>query len=105
MNWIVKILKIEPYTITCMWNDNEVRSIDLSGFLAKYSGNPKNSYYQLLDKNRFLQAKCDGSTIYWENGLRMKDFDGSIKPGPLDFDPQVLFEMTLHTKDNSISKT
>ncbi|MBA7540888.1 hypothetical protein ES705_33191 [subsurface metagenome] len=94
MKWIIKILDIEPYTITCLWNNNEIRTVDLSNFINEKAKNPKNSYYQLKDKDRFFQVKCDGSTIYWENGLKMKDYDGKEKLGPLDIDPDFLYEMS-----------
>jgi len=94
MKWIIKILEIEPYTITCLWNNNEIRLVDLSNFISEKAKNPNNSYYQLKDKDRFFQAKCDGSTIYWENGLKMKDYDGTEKLGPLDIDPDFLYELS-----------
>ena len=94
MKWIIKIIDIEPYKITCLWNDNEIRTVDLYEFIREKSKNPVNSYAQLLDKKRFYQAQCDGTTIYWENGITIKDYDGTEKPGPLDIDPQVLYEMS-----------
>ena len=103
MNWIIEILEINPFTITCLWNDNEIRTIDLTGFIKEKSQNPKNSYYQLSDKERFAEVKCDGTTIYWEDGIRMKDFDGIMKPGPLDIDPEILYELSYHTTENTTS--
>jgi len=103
MKWIIKIIDIESYTITCLWNDNEIRDIDLTKFLHEKAQNPGNSYYQLKDKNRFSQAKCDGTTIYWENGLKMRDYDGIEKLGPLDIDPDILFEMSHKTTEKSTS--
>lgn len=94
MKWILKIVNIEPYTITCLWNNNEIRTIDLKKFINEKRKNPNNSYYQLIDKDRFFKVKCDGTTIYWENGLKMKDYDGTEKLGPLDIDPDFLFEMS-----------
>ncbi|MBU0488242.1 MAG: DUF2442 domain-containing protein [Bacteroidetes bacterium] len=93
MKWIEKILQIDPYTVTCLWNDKKVRVIDLSEFLLEKAKNPKNSYAQLTDKKRFLQAKCDGTTIYWEKGVIMKETDGTENLGPLDIDPDFLFEL------------
>ena len=95
MNWIVKILDIKPYTVTCLWNDGEVRNVDFAGFIKRKSLSPENSYTQIKNKNRFSEVKCDGTTLYWENGIVMKDYDGSDVPGPLDVDPEVLFEMSV----------
>jgi hypothetical protein len=53
----------------------------------------------LKNKKRFSEAKCDGTTLYWENGIKMKDIDGKEKPGPLDIDPEVLFEMSVSIEE------
>ena len=95
MKWIVKIINKEPYKITCMWNDNQINTIDLYNFILEKSKNPDNSYSQLLKKDRFLQVKCDGSTLYLENGIKYQDTDGTIKPGPLDISPELLYEMLI----------
>jgi hypothetical protein len=94
MKWIVEILNKEPYKITCRWNDNTITAIDLHGFILEKSKNPDNSYTQLMNKERFMQVKCDGTTLYWENGIKYKDVDGSIKPGPLDIAPELLYEFS-----------
>ncbi|MCF8367067.1 MAG: DUF2442 domain-containing protein [Bacteroidales bacterium] len=94
MKWIVRILSIEPYCITCLWNNNEIRTIDLTNFIKEKSLNPENSYSQLKDIDRFYEAKCDGSTIFWANGLKMIDYDGQEKLGDLDIDPHFLYELS-----------
>ena len=94
MKWIVEILKKEPYKITCKWNDNTITAIDLFEFIAEKSKNPDNSYAQLMNKERFLEVKCDGTTLYWENGIKYKDIDGTFKPGPLDIAPELLHEFS-----------
>jgi len=98
MNWIVEIISKEPYKVTCRWNDNNINTIDLHGFIIEKSKNANNSYSQLINKDRFLQVKCDGSTLYWENGINYQDIDGKIKPGPLDIAPELLYEMSLNKK-------
>jgi hypothetical protein len=94
MKWIVKILNVEPYSVTCLWNNNEIRIVDLDGFINEKAKNPNNSYYQLKDKNRFLQVKCDGAALYWDNGVKMIDYDGKEKLGPLDIDPHLLYDLS-----------
>lgn len=101
MKWIIKILDIKPYTIICQWNNNEIRVVDLSNFLQEKAKNPKNSYHQLTDKDRFSQAECDGTTVYWKNGINIIDFDGKEKLGPLDIDPEILYEMSFKIKEKS----
>lgn len=94
MKWITKITDVKPFKITCLWNDGEIRMIDLEEFINKKGSNPGSSYFQLKDKKKFMEVKCDGTTIYWENGIKMTDYDGKEKPGPLDIDPDVLYEIS-----------
>jgi hypothetical protein len=95
MKWILKIFESNPYQVICLWNDGVTRTVSLEEFLIEKSKNPNNSYSQLLNKKRFSEVKCDGTTLYWENGITMMDADDQLKPAALDIDPDVLFEMTL----------
>ncbi|MCX6305283.1 MAG: DUF2442 domain-containing protein [Bacteroidetes bacterium] len=95
MRWIIKILEVEPFKVTCLWNDDIIRTIDLEPFLRLRAKNQNDSYTQLINVKRFSEVKCDGTTLYWENGISMKDTDGTVRPAPIDIDPDVLYEMTL----------
>ena len=94
MKWIEKIINIDDYQIQCLWNDGITRTVDLKRFISEKSGNGANSYSILKDINYFKKAKCDGNSIYWENGIQFTDIDGKLKPGPLDISPEVLYEMS-----------
>lgn len=98
MKWIIKIIESQPYKVICLWNDGITRTVDLELFLKKQGKRKDNSYSQLLNKKRFAEVRCDGSTLYWENGITMKDVDGNSLPAPLDIDPDVLFEMAIPTQ-------
>jgi hypothetical protein len=104
MKWILKILDVEPFKVTCLWNDNLIRIIDLEPFLRMKSINPNNSYTQLKNEQRFNKVKCDGTTLYWDEGITMEDVDGTIKQAPLDIDPDVLFEMSLSKRKEEVKK-
>jgi len=94
MKWIVEIIKKEPFKVVCRWNDNKLKTVDLYKFILEKSKSPDSSYTQLLNKERFLQVKCDGTTLFWENGINYEDIDGTIKPGPLDIAPEVLYDIS-----------
>ncbi len=94
MKWIIAIKEVEPYKVTCQWNDGKLRSVDLKEFIEIKAKNPENSYAQLMEKSRFKEVQCDGSTLYWEDGLEYEDYDGTIKKGPLDISPDFLFGLT-----------
>jgi len=89
---IRQILSIESYKVTCLWNTGEVREVNLLPLLAESATRPNSPVNQLLDKELFEQVKTDGRTLYWDNLLTMIDYDGSHKPAPLDFDPDVMYE-------------
>lgn len=89
---IRQILSVDPYKVTCLWSTGEVREIDLQPFLADSAGKPGSPVNQLVDKHLFEQVKTDGRTLYWDNLLTMIDYDGTRKPAPLDFDPDVMYE-------------
>lgn len=61
-----------------------IREVDLRDFVHNYAKILHSSYAQLFDKTRFAEVRCDGSTLYWEDGLEFEDYDGQIKKGPLD---------------------
>ena len=94
MKWIVNIKEVSPYIVICQWNDGIIRAIDLTEFILNKAENPENSYAQLYDKTRFAEVKCDGNTLYWDDGLEFEDYDGKMKKGPLDVAPELLFELT-----------
>ncbi len=98
MKWIEKIKEVSPCLVTCLWNDGVTRDIDLTEFIIQKAENPENSYAQLYDKVRFAEVKCDGTTLYWDNGLEFEDYDGTIQKGPLDIAPELLFELTEEGK-------
>lgn len=95
MKWIEKILEIKPYLIKAKWNDGIIRFINLEEFLKLKSINPDSSYAQLLNSDIFIEAKCDGTSLYWENLIKYKDYDGSEKNGNLDISPEILFELSF----------
>lgn len=104
MKWIEKIISATPYIVICQWNDGKIRAVDLEDFILEKSRNPDNSYAQLNDSDRFLEVKCDGSTLFWESGIEFEDLDGSKKKGPLDIAPERLFEFTEDGKVLLISQ-
>lgn len=94
MKWIENIKDVTPYIVTCLWNDGVTREVDLTEFILDKARNSENSYAQLYDEDRFAEVKCDGTTLYWDDGLEFEDYDGKTKKGPLDIAPELLFELT-----------
>ncbi|KAA0990241.1 DUF2442 domain-containing protein [Dyadobacter aurulentus] len=91
---VKKIVSIDFYVITVLWSDGIIRAIDFGNFLAEYFQRANSPYYQLLQPNIFKKAKTDGRTIYWDNLVQIIDYNGKPIAAPLDFDPDVLFELS-----------
>ena len=87
-----KIIGVEPYKVTCLWNTGEIREVDFEPCLtdAKHYS-PIN---RLADPQLFETVQTDGRTLYWDNLLTMIDYDGSQHPAPLDFDPDVMYRQS-----------
>ncbi|KQS25503.1 hypothetical protein [Dyadobacter sp. Leaf189] len=91
---VKKIISVKPFVITALWSDNQMRMIDFGVFLAEYFQKEDTVFFKILQPETFSKAKSDGRTIYWDNVTEMLDYDGKPIPAPLDFDPDVLFDLS-----------
>jgi hypothetical protein len=93
---IKNIIDIKPYTLTLLFNNNEVRTIDFKKKLIDKSLSPDNPIRKLLNKEVFYQVDIDADfeTIYWKNLLPIKTKDGVEKFGNYDFCPNMLYEIS-----------
>ncbi len=97
MYYTVKnIVSIQPYKLTLLFNNNEVRVIDFKKKLIDNANSPDNPIRKLLDKNIFNQVAIDNEieTIYWKNLIPIKTKDGSQIFGNYDFCPNMLYEIS-----------
>lgn len=94
---ITQILSVEPYKVQCQWTTGEFKTIDFFDFLQEYQEKPQFVYAKLLDKSIFKRVRLDevARTLCWDNLTTMRDYDGIIKPAPLDFCPDVLYSWTI----------
>lgn len=78
LHYIQKIIEIEAYTVTCLFNKGEVRTIDLTPTIEKYWAINDGLVSQLADQAYFKTVRLDSyGTLLWDNGV--------------DFDPDVLY--------------
>lgn len=95
---IKHILNIEPYKIICEWTSGEIRIIDLEPkLLETIKKKSDNSYKKLYNPDIFytLQLDADAGTICWPNLIKMKDYDGKIKPAQFDICPDLLYSISV----------
>ena len=94
MHHITKIEKVEGYKVICVFDSTELRSVDFNKMIEQ---NTQSNFIQKLkDINTFNMVRLDpvAKTLYWENLAQMRDYDGTVKPCELDFDPNVLYELS-----------
>jgi hypothetical protein len=79
--YIKKIVSIQDYTITCLFNTGEVRAINLKSTIEKYKKINDGLVSKLANKDFFNSVQLDSyGTLVWENGV--------------DFDPDNLYKIS-----------
>jgi hypothetical protein len=96
---ISRILEIKPFLVTVEWSNGEKNSIDFADFLSEEK--TKDSIFsKLLLKENFSRVKTDGRTLYWDAMTEMIDTDGTIIQAPVDFCPDVLYQIATKASQN-----
>ncbi len=81
LHYIEEIISIEDYTIRCLFNTAEVRSIDLKPIIDKYVVFNDGLIDKLADLAYFQTVSLDSyGTLIWDNGV--------------DFDPDNLYSIS-----------
>ncbi|QRR03207.1 DUF2442 domain-containing protein [Dyadobacter sandarakinus] len=85
--YIKEILNVEAYTVTCLFNTGEVKTVNLQAIIQKYSDINDGLVSQLRDPDYFKSVKLDSyGTLTWGNGVDF-DPDNLYKMGALSFQP------------------
>jgi len=90
MHIITSIIEIEPYAITVVFDNKEQRKINFEPIISDFP---------ILKKpGVFSTVKLDDyPTLKWDGLARMKELDGPILPPPLDFSPDMLYQLSENT--------
>ena len=81
LHYIQKIIDVEDFTVTCLFNTGDVRTVNLTPVLDKYRAINDGLVSQLADENYFKTVQLDSyGTLFWDNGV--------------DFDPDNLYAMS-----------
>ena len=84
LHYIKRIIGVQDYTVTCLFNTAEVRTINLEPIIDKYRVINDGLISQLADKKYFTTVSLDSyGTLSWENGV--------------DFDPDNLYALSKPT--------
>jgi hypothetical protein len=83
MLYLIKEIKgVNNFELFLLFNNNEIRKVNLEPSLKEWTTSPQSKFGQLLNLNLFKTVKLDKEmeTIVWENGI--------------DLCPNVLYEMS-----------
>ena len=96
MHFVEEILDVRPYRLTLKFNTGEIRCVDLEATLRAGATSPESAFGRLLDPATFRRVKLDreSRTICWEGLARELQADGTEQPAPLDFCPDVLYQLS-----------
>lgn len=91
---ISKIINIEPFKITILWNNGDIRVNDFSKFFESWNESDNAHLLKLTDWKTFKKVSVSAEpprTLQWTNLLQTITWKGESKSFPTDLDPDVLF--------------
>ena len=65
LHTIKKVEYLEDYKLKLRFDDKHVKTVNLNGMLK----NAKNMFTPLANITYFKKVQCDGTTIFWPNGV------------------------------------
>ena len=81
LHYIQKIINVEEYSVVCLFNTAEVRTINFQAIIEKYKKINDGLISKLSDLNYFKTVTLDSyGTLIWDNGV--------------DFDPDNLYNIS-----------
>ena len=84
---VKKVEYVEGYKLKLYFDDRSIKVVDLKEMLK----DAKNLFVPLVDLEYFKKVKCDGTTIYWPNGV--------------DLCPDVLYRIGIKLRAKKRSKS
>jgi hypothetical protein len=95
-HFVEKLVSVHPYRLTLLFNNGEVRAVDLESFLRAKAGTPQNAYRCLLNPATFCRARLDpeSRTVCWDGLAREITGEGTDQPAPLDLCPDMLYGLS-----------
>jgi hypothetical protein len=90
---ISKILNVEPFKITALWNNGEIRINDFTKSFERWEKSENAHLLGLTAWEVFKGVTVGESrTLEWTNYPTTFTFDGRTQTAPTDLDPDVLYQ-------------
>lgn len=102
---ISRIIAIEPFKITLLWNTSEIRILDFTGLFKQWEAEGDHQMASLRDWDIFKQvALSENRTLCWPNVLVSFTYKGEARTNPLELDALELYsQSTLIKKNKSVN--
>lgn len=90
---ISKILKIEPFKITALWNNGEIRINDFTSNFHTWKNENNQHLLSLSNWEIFKKVSISAAprTLIWENHKQTINWKGKTQNVATDLDPDVLY--------------
>ena len=101
---IAKIIAVEPFKITALWTNEEVRQLDFEPLFAQWKREVHTLLYPLFTYETFSQAAVSSArTLHWPSVSVQITLRNRTIEAPLDLDPDELYrQSTLLRKAESL---
>lgn len=102
---IARILEIEPFKITLLWNTSEIRLSDFAPLFDQWEAEGDSKMAALRDWDTFKQvAVSENRTLCWPNIPVSFTFKGETRTSPLELDALELYrQSTLVKKTEAVN--
>lgn len=96
---IVRIIQVEPFKITTLWNTSEIRVLDFAPLFEAWEAEGDAKMAVLRDWEIFKQvAISEDRTLFWPNVPVSFTFKNTTCWAPLELDPLVLYDQSTLVK-------
>lgn len=93
---ILKIKSINDFTISCIFNNGEIRDIDFKKLFRHWNIKKTDPENHLLNLNEFRKVRLRNNTLSWNNiKVNLLDLDGNEVNHPLEIDPIILYKHSV----------
>ena len=92
---ISKILKVEPFKITALWNNGEIRTNDFTQTFKQWKASENTHLLGLTAWEIFKNVSVTNEpprTLEWVNYSITFTFKGKTQTAPTDLDPDILYQ-------------
>lgn len=96
---IARIIEVEPFKITLLWNTSEIRELDFAPLFGQWEAEGDTKMAALRDWEVFSQVTLsENRTLCWPNIPVAFTFKGTTRSNPLELDALELYRQSTLVK-------